>query len=129
MSSNEEPQRLRTAIRLVWRRYWRQVRTRPALAAASLLLPGIGNIFVHYIPALAIANLLGDLWVADAPPSPEAALAEPAARLHLYGKRDARAGRKMGHVSAVGANPAEALRRVQDAYDRFKPASVPNIER
>jgi len=81
------------------------------------------------IGAGAIANLLGDLWVADAPPSPEAALSEPAARLHLYGKREARAGRKMGHLSTVGANADEALRRVCDAYDRFKPAALPPIER
>jgi 5-(carboxyamino)imidazole ribonucleotide synthase len=81
------------------------------------------------IGAGAIANRLGDLWVAGEPPSPEAALAEPAARLHLYGKREARPGRKMGHISTIGASPDEALRRVWDAYDRFKPASVPAIER
>ncbi|HUS30674.1 MAG TPA: ABC transporter ATP-binding protein [Kofleriaceae bacterium] len=31
------------------------------LSAASLLLPGIGNIFVHYVPPLAIAHLLATL--------------------------------------------------------------------
>jgi 5-(carboxyamino)imidazole ribonucleotide synthase len=30
-----------------------------------------------------------------------ALLAEPGARLHLYGKADARPGRKMGHVTRV----------------------------
>jgi 5-(carboxyamino)imidazole ribonucleotide synthase len=30
-----------------------------------------------------------------------AIVAEPNARLHLYGKREARAGRKMGHVNRV----------------------------
>jgi ATP-binding cassette, subfamily B, bacterial len=52
---------LRAAIRLVLRRYARQVRARPWLAGVSLVLPGIGNIFVHYVPALAIAHLLGTL--------------------------------------------------------------------
>jgi len=42
-------------------------------------------------------NLLGD--AADAWPS---ILAEPGARLHLYGKREARPGRKMGHVTRLG---------------------------
>ena len=56
-----EPRRLRVAIRLVLRRYWRQVRVRPWLSTASLLLPGIGNIFVHYVPPLAIAHLLATL--------------------------------------------------------------------
>jgi 5-(carboxyamino)imidazole ribonucleotide synthase len=77
----------------------------------------------------AIANLLGDLWVAPEPPDPLAALSEPEARLHLYGKREARPGRKMGHLSAIGRSAEEALRRVCDAYDRFKPASLPPIER
>jgi 5-(carboxyamino)imidazole ribonucleotide synthase len=77
----------------------------------------------------AIANLLGELWLAPEPPDPVAALSESAARLHLYGKAAAREGRKMGHLSAIGANPEEALRRVCDAYDRFKPGSLPPIER
>ncbi len=60
-ASHDEPRRLRAAIRLVLRRYARQVRARPGLATISLLLPGIGNIFVHYVPALAIAHVLGTL--------------------------------------------------------------------
>ena len=31
----------------------------------------------------------------------EELLAEPGAHLHLYGKHEARAGRKMGHVTRV----------------------------
>ena len=81
------------------------------------------------VGAGAIANLLGDVWLAGAAPDAAAALAVPTARLYLYGKRDARPGRKMGHLSAVGATPAEALARVQDAYDRYRPAAVPPIAR
>jgi 5-(carboxyamino)imidazole ribonucleotide synthase len=33
----------------------------------------------------------------------------PGARLHLYGKREARIGRKMGHVTIVAADAATAL--------------------
>ena len=45
----------------------------------------------------AMLNLLGDLWRPGQPDwSP--VLREPGARLHLYGKREARPGRKMGHV-------------------------------
>jgi ATP-binding cassette, subfamily B, bacterial len=64
MSSHDasyEPHRLRAAIQIVLRRYARQVRARPWLATVSLVLPGIGNIFVHYVPPLAIALLLGRL--------------------------------------------------------------------
>jgi len=35
-------------------------------------------------------------------------LAEPAAKLHLYGKVEARRGRKMGHVNVLGASLDEA---------------------
>ena len=58
---DDEPRRLRAALRLVARRYGRQVRARPWLATASLVLPGVGNIFVHYVPPLAIAHLLAML--------------------------------------------------------------------
>jgi 5-(carboxyamino)imidazole ribonucleotide synthase len=62
----------------------------------------------------AIFNLFGELWQ-DGPPPFEAALSKPGVRLHLYGKRGARAGRKMGHLSAVGSSPEDALARVRAA--------------
>jgi 5-(carboxyamino)imidazole ribonucleotide synthase len=81
------------------------------------------------VSAGAIANLLGDLWLDAAPPDPAAALRVPGVRVHLYGKAKASPGRKMGHLSAAGANAAESLDRVLDAYDRFRPAGQPTIER
>ena len=81
------------------------------------------------VGAGAIANLLGDVWLEAAAPDVPAALAIPTARLHLYGKHEARPGRKMGHLSAIGARPEEALARVQDAYDAFRPADVARIPR
>ncbi|HET9728295.1 MAG TPA: 5-(carboxyamino)imidazole ribonucleotide synthase [Acidimicrobiia bacterium] len=62
----------------------------------------------------AIFNLFGELWE-NGPPRFEAALAQPGVRLHLYGKRGARAGRKMGHLSAIGDTPEDALARVRAA--------------
>lgn len=65
----------------------------------------------------AIVNLLGDLWRDDgAAPPFERVLASPDVRLHLYGKRVARPGRKMGHLSATGDTPEDAVARVQAAY-------------
>ena len=60
-------------------------------------------------PAAAMANLLGDLWTND-PPLWTAALADPALRLHLYGKDEARPGRKMGHLTVTGSD-VEACER------------------
>jgi 5-(carboxyamino)imidazole ribonucleotide synthase len=67
----------------------------------------------------AIANLLGDLWLGDAPPAFDAALGIPGVRLHLYGKSVARPGRKMGHLSAAGTTPEDAVARVQQAMARL----------
>ena len=60
----------------------------------------------YHRPA-AMANLLGDLW-ADGEPNWAAALALPNVKLHLYGKTDPRPGRKMGHLTALGATIEEA---------------------
>ena len=68
----------------------------------------------------AIYNLFGDLWLAGAPAFAPA-LARPGVRLHLYGKRGARAGRKMGHLSAIGRTPDEALANVRDAAAALTP--------
>ncbi len=59
-------------------------------------------------------NLLGDIWFDrdDATPrEPDwpRVLAHGKAKLHLYGKREARRGRKMGHVTCLGATLDEAL--------------------
>ena len=62
----------------------------------------------------AIFNLFGELWEHGAPRF-DVALAQPGVRVHLYGKRGARAGRKMGHLSATGDTPEEALSRVTAA--------------
>jgi 5-(carboxyamino)imidazole ribonucleotide synthase len=71
---------------------------------------------VRPIAPAAIANLLGDLWTSGAPHY-AAALEVPEVRLHLYGKRSARPGRKMGHLSAVAESTDMALERVLRARE------------
>jgi 5-(carboxyamino)imidazole ribonucleotide synthase len=66
----------------------------------------------------AIANLLGDLWL-DHDPKFDLALEIPGVRVHLYEKLLPRKGRKMGHLSAVGTTPEEALERVLQAQQRL----------
>ena len=61
-------------------------------------------------PAVMI-NLLGDLWQSGEPPW-TALLELPGSCLHLYGKTEARAGRKMGHITFVGP---DAMRSAQAA--------------
>ena len=64
----------------------------------------------------AMANLLGDLW-SESEPNWAAACRFGDVKLHLYGKRDPRAGRKMGHLTAMAATVAEAQDRVIAARD------------
>lgn len=71
----------------------------------------------QHAPA-AMANLLGDVW-ANGEPDWSAALADPAIKLHLYGKREARAGRKMGHLNALASSVEEAEQLVRTARDRL----------
>lgn len=66
----------------------------------------------------AMANLFGDLWSGAEPRWPEA-LSIPDVKLHLYGKLEPRAGRKMGHLTALAATPLEAKAKVIEARRRL----------
>ena len=65
----------------------------------------------QHSPAIML-NLLGDLWFAadgsQRSPAWDAVLALPGTHLHLYGKLDARRGRKMGHLNITGTTADEA---------------------
>jgi len=72
------------------------------LGSAALMAPAV------------MLNILGDIWYASESaatqrePDWAAALAVPTAKLHLYGKRDARRGRKMGHITIVAPTLEQA---------------------
>ncbi|HEY2252185.1 MAG TPA: 5-(carboxyamino)imidazole ribonucleotide synthase [Planctomycetaceae bacterium] len=62
----------------------------------------------------AMANLLGDLWE-PGEPDWAAACGLADVKLHLYGKLQARPGRKMGHLTVLAADAEAALARVEQA--------------
>jgi len=78
----------------------------------------------QHSPAIML-NLLGDVWLEQSGSEPNSlkpnllqaepawhkVLALPGTHLHLYGKREARVGRKMGHLNITAATP-EAARDV-----------------
>ena len=69
-------------------------------------------------------NLLGDLWfpaTAGTPVEPDWAgvLSLPGVHLHLYGKTEARPGRKMGHLNVTGATAPAALAVARDCAARL----------
>lgn len=73
---------------------------------------------VSLVRPAAIANLLGDLWL-HREPRFDRALAIPGVHLNLYEKHQPRKGRKMGHLSASGATPEQALERVMSAVQKL----------
>jgi 5-(carboxyamino)imidazole ribonucleotide synthase len=63
-----------------------------------------------------MANLLGDLWLGGEPQWARACR-YPEVKLHLYGKAQARPGRKMGHLTCLARTVEEAQDRVISARD------------
>ncbi|HSQ10683.1 MAG TPA: 5-(carboxyamino)imidazole ribonucleotide synthase, partial [Burkholderiaceae bacterium] len=75
------------------------------LGDSSLLAPAV------------MLNVLGDVWYEGGrmrEPDWPAVLTVPGAKLHLYGKSEARRGRKMGHVTCVAATLPNALVRATE---------------
>jgi 5-(carboxyamino)imidazole ribonucleotide synthase len=73
---------------------------------------------VELLRPAAMANLLGDVWQGGEPDW-RRALEDPWVKLHLYGKTEPRAGRKMGHLTALGENVQDAVARVRLARQRL----------
>ena len=73
----------------------------------------------HLLSPVAMVNLLGDIW-RDDEPAWDKLLSEPHAKLHLYGKKEARIGRKMGHFNVLADNADSALQQAVALKDALK---------
>lgn len=61
-----------------------------------------------------MVNLLGDVWGEDgSEPNWEVLMTAPNAKLHLYGKKEARPGRKMGHFNVLAETADKALQQAR----------------
>jgi 5-(carboxyamino)imidazole ribonucleotide synthase len=69
-----------------------------------------------------MVNLLGDLWRQGRPPW-EKVFRQPRAKLHLYGKREARPGRKMGHYTCLADDPEQAMQLAERIRAALTPAT------
>jgi 5-(carboxyamino)imidazole ribonucleotide synthase len=58
-----------------------------------------------------MVNLLGDLWLEGEPDWDRMWRRDPGVKLHLYGKRTAAPGRKMGHLTVLDPDRESALER------------------
>jgi 5-(carboxyamino)imidazole ribonucleotide synthase len=68
---------------------------------------------------VAMINLLGDLWNGGEPRWGEA-LRRSGVRLHLYGKAEARPGRKMGHLNCLAPDADRALTLALETRDALR---------
>ena len=71
------------------------------------------------IKPAAMVNLLGDVWQ-NGDPDWSSALAINDLKLHLYGKREARVGRKMGHINILSDTPESAKQLAVSALQSLK---------
>jgi 5-(carboxyamino)imidazole ribonucleotide synthase len=69
----------------------------------------------------AMANLLGDLWIDGQPPPWSRILEREELKLHLYGKTEARPGRKMGHLTCLANDAETAASLARSARDELFP--------
>lgn len=76
----------------------------------------------QHTPAVMV-NLLGDVWKNNVLAAGEI-LQEPNAKLHLYGKREARDGRKMGHYTILESDIESALNLALDIKRRLLNSSL-----
>ena len=79
--------------------------------------------------AAVMLNLLGDLWRDGVAPEWTRVLALQGAHLHLYGKEEARPGRKMGHLTITAATAAAAEATAAEAARRLGLASLATATR
>ena len=89
--------------------YEQQVRTMAGLA--------LGSTEQHSYAVM--LNILGDEWFDEQgvkrEPDWAGITAISGAKLHIYGKADARRARKMGHVTCIGQSAEEAMARAREA--------------
>ena len=67
-----------------------------------------------------MTNLLGDVW-GNSQPNWDKILANPSSKLHLYGKKEARIGRKMGHFNTLSTDAIEAKKCADKIMQELTP--------
>ena len=64
-------------------------------------------------------NMLGDIWHDGHAPKWQKLLNHANVKLHLYGKKEARPGRKMGHFNVLSENIDDALNLAEDLKNQL----------
>ncbi len=73
------------------------------------------------LSSVVMTNLLGELWVNQVEKQPNWGILfeSHSSKLHLYGKKDAREGRKMGHFCTLSKNQAEAQAEATQIFNQL----------
>jgi 5-(carboxyamino)imidazole ribonucleotide synthase len=64
-------------------------------------------------------NILGDVWGSNVP-NWDTLLSQPNNKLHLYGKKEARPGRKMGHFNVLATSIEQAATIAAQSFENLK---------
>ncbi len=67
-----------------------------------------------------MANILGDIWPQHGEPHWQHILTQEHGHLHLYGKKEARPGRKMGHFTVLSDSADNALSLAQLLHQQLR---------
>jgi 5-(carboxyamino)imidazole ribonucleotide synthase len=83
------------------------------------MMCGIPAGSVRQHSAAVMWNILGDIWPQQGTPAWDEVLRHDNMKLHLYGKTEARAGRKMGHINCLAKDTTEARQQLEDLIRIF----------
>lgn len=84
------------------------------------LMCGLVPADTRLLSACCMANILGDLWEHGAEPDWTTLQQYPQAHLHLYGKTEARLGRKMGHFTVLADDAHHAMTVAQTLHNSLQ---------
>ncbi|MXX98438.1 MAG: 5-(carboxyamino)imidazole ribonucleotide synthase [Gammaproteobacteria bacterium] len=87
------------------------------------MMCGLPSADTQLLRPVVMVNLLGDLW-AGGEPHWHILLADPLLKLHLYGKKQARKGRKMGHFCLLGEDAHSDVSALQTRAEQYHRALV-----
>lgn len=83
------------------------------------MLCGLPSGDCNLISPVVMINLLGDVW-GQSQPHWDTLLSQPQNKLHLYGKKEARPGRKMGHFNVLATSIEQATMIAHNSFNDLK---------
>ncbi len=83
------------------------------------MLCGLPSGNCKLVSPVVMMNLLGDVW-GNSQPHWETLLSKPQNKLHLYGKKEARPGRKMGHFNTLAPTIEQATAIAYQSFEALK---------